>query len=163
MELLVLRIASGKESTVGALFDASAPTPQRPTFLCFTLEDQFRQGPKVHGETRIPAGRYGVKLRTEGRLHSLYATRYGPDWHKGMLWLQDVPGFQWILVHVGNTGADTEGCLIVGDQPTEPVTQRGRLERSTASYERIYPPIAAELVAGRKVWITYLDFDLPQV
>jgi len=34
-------------------------------FLCFTLEDEGREI-KVKGETRIPAGRYQIKLRAEG-------------------------------------------------------------------------------------------------
>ena len=35
--------------------------------------------------------------------------------HKGMLWVRDVPGFEYILIHTGNTDEHTAGCLIVGD------------------------------------------------
>jgi hypothetical protein len=69
---------------------------------------------KVKGETRIPAGRYQVTLRTEGGFHSKYSEKYG-EMHKGMLWVRDVPGFEYILIHTGNTDEHTAGCLLVGN------------------------------------------------
>jgi len=57
---------------------------------------------KVHGKTAIPAGRYRVVLRDS------------PKHGKDTLSLADVPGFQFIDVHAGNTADDTEGCQLVG-------------------------------------------------
>ena len=80
-----------------------------------------------------------------------YAKKF-PDIHKGMLHIIDVPNFQWILIHVGNTELDTMGCLLVG------LTRTGRtIGQSVAAYKKIYPPIAAALTAGKKVFITYND------
>ena len=110
MELDVMRWSSGSESTLGGFFIRE---PDRH-FLCFTLEDEYH-AIKVFGETRIPAGRYRIVLRTVGGNHERYLAKYGPEWHKGMLWLQDVPNFKWILVHAGNTDDDTAGCLLVGN------------------------------------------------
>lgn len=83
-------------------------------FLCFSLEDQIREVPgqpveswKVHGKTAIPAGEYRVTLENSGR--------FGPD----TLTINDVPGFQYIRMHAGNTVADTEGCPLLGMQATE--------------------------------------------
>ena len=83
-------------------------------FVCFGLEDEFRET-KIASETRIPAGTYDVRLRTEGGHHNKYSTRFN-EIHKGMLHIQDVPNFTFILIHCGNTDEDTDGCLLVGSQ-----------------------------------------------
>ena len=152
MELEALRFRSGKEATLGLLLDITGGAKK---FLCFTLEDQF-QPVKVSGETRIPAGRYEVTLRTTGGKHSKYGAR-SPDMHGGMLWVRNVPGFEYILIHVGNDDDDTEGCLLVGDTSVQNVTGRGMIGGSGNAYERIYPLIADRLAAGEKVFITYTD------
>ena len=97
MKLEVLRISSQSDSTNGILFD----TTKGRKFLAYTLEDEYRET-KEKGETRIPAGTYKIKLRKEGGFHGRYTTKYG-SMHKGMLHVQDVPGFDYILIHTGNT------------------------------------------------------------
>jgi hypothetical protein len=149
MNLEVLRYSSGTEATLGLLFG------DNDEFLCYTLEDEARPV-KVTGETRIPAGEYEIKLRTVGGKHAKYATKY-PDIHKGMLWLQDVPGFEYILIHAGNTDGDTEGCLLLGDNATQNVTGEGSIGASVNAYRRVYPQIAAHILAGEKVTIRYID------
>lgn len=124
-------------------------------FSCFVLEDQKREV-KVKGDTRIPAGTYRIILRKEGGHHERYAKKY-PAIHKGMLWLQDVPNFQYILIHVGNTDTDTEGCLLVGDSVTQNTTAKGSLSGSGSAYERIYPLIANEIAKGSVVTIEVFD------
>lgn len=156
MELDVMRWSSGSESTLGGLF---VRTTERH-FLCYTLEDEYRTVKKF-GETRIPAGRYQIKLRTVGGKHERYLDKYGPEFHKGMLWLQDVPNFQWILIHSGNDDGDTAGCLLVGNTQNENVTDDGFIGGSVNAYKRIYPPIAQKLVTGEEVWITYTNLDSP--
>ena len=79
---------------------------------CFGLEDEYREN-KVPGETRIPAGTYTVGLRKGGGFNARYARRYASA-HQGMLQALDVPGFEYILIHSGNTDQDTAGCLLVG-------------------------------------------------
>ncbi len=148
MELTVLRYASGEESTLGLLYIDKK-------FACYTLEDEHRDV-KVMGETRIPAGRYQIKLRTEGLHHQRYKLKF-PDIHKGMLHVTNVPNFQWILIHIGNDDDDTAGCLLVGDTSVSNINQDGRINNSTISYKRIYPIIVDEIPEGREVWITYLD------
>ncbi len=149
MELEVFRFSSGEEATLGLLYGS------HHGFMAFTLEDQY-QTQKVYGETRIPAGRYEIVLRTEGGKHAKYANHYG-EWHKGMLWVKDVPGFEWVLIHVGNDDGDTEGCLLVGDTCVQNITGHGMIGGSRNAYERIYPLIANKLIAGEKVFINYID------
>ena len=132
MKIRLERIASDSESTIGIFFIDGV-------FQCFTLEDEYR-ATKVPGETRIPAGAYRVSLRVNGGLTKKYAARY-PDIHRGMLWLQGVPGFEWIYIHVGNRDEHTEGCILVGDTAS---ASRGDMSigSSVNAYRRIYPMLA---------------------
>ena len=104
MKLQVVRTQFGTDATNGLLF-------VNGLFECYTLEDQY-QAVKVMHETCIPEGTYDIKFRTVGGFHEKYKKRYGAD-HYGMLHLQDVPNFTYILIHAGNTDEHTSGCLIV--------------------------------------------------
>lgn len=161
LEFLALRFSSGAESTLGALFElgirtAYAPPATDRRFLCFLIEDQW-QPSKVPGETRIPAGRYRIRLRRFGGFHARYSARF-PDMHAGMLELLDVPGFTDILVHCGNGDNDTAGCLIVADHAFQNVTARGRVEASEAAYRRVYPRIAQAAARLEGAFITFQDY-----
>ncbi len=151
LQLLNRRISSGSEATLGTLFDVT----DAPAFQCYVLEDQFNE-PKIPGETRIPAGEYQIKFRDEGGMIVRYKNRFA--WHRGMLWLQDVPNFQFVYIHVGNKDDDTDGCLLVGDGQISNVTERGAVTTSVAAYRRLYEKIAERLEAGDEVWITVEDY-----
>lgn len=149
MEMVNQRINGGINCTIGQLYIDCH-------FGCFTLEDEFRST-KVKGKTRIPAGRYRITLRTQGGFHERYRKRFG-DLHKGMLWVRDVPGFEYILIHCGNTHEHTDGCLLVGDTLKANTGGRdGSLSESEVAYRRIYPIIRDALINGDDVWITYRD------
>lgn len=155
MKLEVLRFSSQDDSTLGVLSDVT----DGRKFLAFTLEDEYRET-KVAGETRVPAGTYKITLRTVGGFHTKYAAKYGAM-HKGMLWVRDVPGFEFILIHTGNTDEHTDGCLLVGNTSQQNVTKNGFIGESGDAYKRIYPKIAAALELGEEVTITYVDHDTP--
>ena len=155
--LEVLRYSSGTDSTLGILSEVG---PDGREFLAYTLEDEFREE-KVSAETRIPEGTYDVKLRTTGGFHSRYAAKIG-DWHKGMLHVQDVPGFEYILIHTGNTDEHTMGWLLVADSSTQNITKDGCIGASVSAYKRIYPSIAQWLLDGNILTITYIDYDNPR-
>lgn len=143
------RFHSSAEDTLGLLWIMGK-------FECFILEDQF-QAVKVMKETRIPAGIYEIKLRTEGSHHEKYSKMF-PEFHKGMLHLQDVKGFQFILIHIGNDEEDTDGCLIPGNVPRFNPLGRSRLEESTAAYKRIYQ-IITKMLETERVFIEVVDRD----
>lgn len=135
MRLEVLRFSNGEDSTSGLLFDV---TTER-VFLAYTLEDEYRDN-KIAGETRIPDGVYKIGFRKEGGFHSKYKKRF-PSFHKGMLQINDVPDFDFILIHCGNTDEHTAGCLLVGDSQVNNMVQKnGFIGESTQAYKRIYSP-----------------------
>lgn len=142
MELTVQRIENNGKATTGRLYINGA-------FQCCTLEDEPREV-KVMAETRIPAGRYEIKLRTFGGHHTKYSEKFG--FHKGMLWLQDVPNFKDILIHIGNTEKDTAGCLLVGK-----VVNNFTLLQSTIAYEELYKKVIAAFDKCEEVFITIND------
>ena len=154
MKLEVLRISSESDSSSGLVFDI---TDERK-FLCYSLEDEYRNDKVMH-ETRVPAGTYKILLRKVGGFNAKYTKKYG-DFHKGMLHVQDVPGFEYILIHTGNTDEHTSGCLIVGDsQENNQLMKNGFIGKSVQAYKRIYTPIATALENGEEVTITYVDYD----
>ena len=153
MELEVLRFSSQGDSTLGMLFDT---TDNCRKFLCFTLEDEHRDV-KVRSETRIPEGTYTLKLRKEGGFHNRYAYKYGLE-HKGMIHVQDVPGFEYILWHTGNNDKHTAGCLLLGDTSQQNITKEGFIGSSTVAYKRVYPLIASAIESGEEVKVEYIDF-----
>lgn len=115
--------------------------------VCFGLEDAPR-AVKVPGRTRIPAGTYGIAVRTAGGFHARYAARFGAL-HRGMLQLADVPGFTDILVHCGNAAGDTAGCLLVG-MTADLAPGRMAIGRSVEAYTtRIYNLAIDAALAGQ--------------
>ncbi len=154
MKLQVLRISSEKDSTSGLLFDVT----NGRKFLCYTLEDEYREE-KIKGETRIPAGTYQVVLRKSGGFHNKYVKRYG-KMHRGMLHIINVPGFDYILIHTGNTDEHTAGCLLLGDtQTNNQIAKDGFVGSSGQAYKRVYPKIADAIENGECVTIEYIDYD----
>lgn len=147
MDLLLSRFSSGDESTLGLMFDASGNALR---FLCFGLEDQFND-PKIPGETRIPSGRYRIELRAEGPMHDRYAERF--NFHRGMLWLQDVPDFTYVYIHVGNDDDETEGCILVGDGAQSNVVEDGKVLSSVSAYTRLYRRVLHAINEGEEIWI----------
>ena len=147
MKLQVIRTQLGRDATNGLLFIDGL-------FECYTLEDQY-QAVKVMHETCIPEGTYDIKFRTVGGFHARYTERYGAM-HKGMLWLQDVPGFTYILIHTGNTDEHTSGCYIVGETQNDlDKGKDGFVGNSGVAYKKMYPKIADAILQGDDVEITY--------
>ena len=162
MELEVIRFSSGTDSTNGILLEVDKYTPAphaegyrcKRKFLAYTLEDEYRNE-KIFGETRIPDGTYKLDLRKTGGYHQKYSKRFS-DIHIGMLHVTNVPGFEYILIHCGNTDEHTAGCLLVGDsQENNQITKDGFIGKSTQAYKRIYPKIAEAIKCGEEVMITY--------
>lgn len=146
MLITVRRIKSDRDATLSAIFVDDE-------FQCFGLEDEYREH-KVPGETRIPEGVYPVGVRSEGGFYTRYHERF--SWHAGMLQVMDVPGFEYILIHIGNTDEDTAGCLLVGQGAT--CGDELTVHASTAAYRALYARVYNAAVSGN-LMIEYIDED----
>ena len=111
MNLTLRRTKLKTELTNGQLYieERNGNGVLEDVFFCFTLEDKVREEYgvpvekwKVHGETAIPKGIYEVTLED--------SPKFGPE----TITLNNVPGFDYIRIHSGNSPTDTEGCIIVG-------------------------------------------------
>ncbi len=151
MKLQVIRTQFGKDATNGMLFIDGI-------FECYTLEDQY-QAVKVMHETCIPEGTYDIKFRKVGGFHERYAAKY-KNAHYGMLHIQDVPNFTYILIHSGNTDEHTSGCLIVGEtQQDLDISDDGFVGSSVVAYKKMYSKVANQLLQGKSVTIEYTTID----
>lgn len=138
MKLTLKRIALRPTYTIGKLYIDDA-------YFCDTLEDtvidtnksgKFDHGEqKIKGKTAIPYGTYEIKWT------------YSPRFKKYTPQLMNVPSFEGIRVHAGNTSADTEGCLILGENK-----QVGKVLNSRATINKFYP-IIKEACSNGKVTI----------
>lgn len=140
MRLTLTRMASANGATVGTLTDADGE------HLCYTLEDVVREVPgqpvlawKIRGQTAIPRGTYRVTF--------VNSARFGP----GTLNLCDVPGFESIRMHSGNTVQDTDGCILLGLGATESGTLTGG--SSKPALEKVKAIVHAAIDYGDAVWL----------
>lgn len=138
MELLLKRIARRETYTIGHLYIDGV-------YVCDTIEDKDRglrqdmqpsviRATKRKGVTAIPMGRYRVTLDVKSPKFSQkkYDKTYG--FCGGYLpRLINVPGFDGVLIHVGNTAKDTEGCLLVGKN-----TRVGKVLESRVTFVKLY-------------------------
>lgn len=147
MKLTVVRIKSDRDATLSTIFIDGR-------FQCFGLEDEYREN-KVPGETRIPAGEYKITVRKVGGFHNRYSRKF-PNHHQGMLWVRDVPNFEYILIHIGNTDDNTAGCLLVGNNGN--TSGELTVGNSTGAYKALYAKVIDAAIAG-KLTIEYLDED----
>lgn len=138
----LVRYSSGAHDTLGKLYVQGEE-------VAYTLEDEHRDAP-TSVKTRIPAGTYSLGLRTAGGRHATYLYRFG-DMHKGMLWIQDVPGLPYALICIGNNEADTEGSVLVGTQAIRETEtgERREIWYSEQAYRSLYPRIADHLATGK--------------
>lgn len=135
-------------STTGELWIDGVPQ-------CVTLEDKCRKDSekKVYGETAIPYGEYKITLRKEGTIYEDYKKRFADIRNeRGTLWIRNIPGFEYVLIHVGNYLKDTLGCLLVGSR----IVSDTEIAESTKAYKKVYPIIADALERGEEVTIEYI-------
>ena len=138
MKLTLKRIALRSTYTIGRLYVDG-------NYFCDTLEDTVRDlnkdgkfdngEKKVYGKTAIPYGTYQIKWT------------YSPRFKKYTPQLMNVPSFEGIRIHSGNSSTDTEGCLLLGENK-----KVGMVLNSRATINKFYP-IIKEACSNGKVTI----------
>jgi hypothetical protein len=106
---------------------------------------------KVYGVTRVLCGRYEIKFRTEGHMHEVYKDKY--PWHRGMLELQEVPHFKYVLMHVGNHAGNTLACILTGSHRVN----ADWVDDSEKAYLAFYGYICCLFDMGFRVFINIID------
>ena len=106
MKLDLVRNKEDKEYTEGKLYINGE-------YFCDTIEDKIRDT-KVKNQTAIPAGHYKVIISISNRFKKI------------MPLLLNVPNFEGIRIHSGNTKEDTEGCILVGKKVKEGFVGKSR-------------------------------------
>jgi hypothetical protein len=130
MKLTLKRLELSSQSTIGRLaIDGEDHY--------WTLEDVVRYGPKVPGQTAIPAGTYRVIITPS------------PRFKRPLPLLLDVPGFDGVRIHPGNTASDTEGCILVGMGKSP-----DQISQSRIAFDALFAKIDAACSAGESVYIT---------
>ena len=135
MKLKLNRIALRKTYTIGKLYIDGK-------YFCDTLEDTVRDTnksgkfdngeKKVKGKTAIPYGTYEIKWT------------YSPRFKKYTPQLMNVPQFEGIRIHAGNSSTDTEGCLLLGENK-----KVGMVLNSRATINKFYPIIKEACFKGK--------------
>lgn len=136
MKLRVERKYIGSSYTVGRLeVDGS--------YFCDTLEDRVRDltsEKKVPGQTAIPAGEYDVIVNIS------------PRFKRKLPRLLNVPGFEGILIHRGNTPEDTAGCILVGENKV-----KGKVINSTPYEVKLTAMIERAQSSGEIITIEIIE------
>lgn len=134
MKLTLKRTEKAGKYTAGKLYVDGVP-------FCDTVEDTDRglddsmpldriRSLKVYGETAIPRGTYKVDM------HTVSYKFKGKPWcakYSGIVpRLVNVKGYDGVLIHPGNTNADTLGCILVGE-----AEGRGVVSQSVKTFDRL--------------------------
>ena len=135
MKLTLKRIALRPTYTIGKLYIDDA-------YFCDTLEDTVRDTnksgkfdngeKKIKGKTAIPYGTYEIKWT------------YSPRFKKYTPQLMNVPSFEGIRIHSGNSSDHTEGCLLLGESK-----KVGMVLNSKATIAKFCPIIKDACAKGK--------------
>lgn len=151
MKLLLRRIFKGPKYTIGKLFINGV-------YECDTLEDQDRgltsqmslediKAKKVYGVTAIPTGTYSINMTT---VSPKFKDRAWAKPYKGILpRLENVKGYEGVLIHVGNKAEDTLGCILVGENKV-----KGQVINSTATFYELMTVLLKAQSAGEVIELT---------
>lgn len=114
IKLLVKREFFAETYTIGKLYVDGV-------YFCDTLENPVRpEGVKIPNETAIPYGTYEVIVN------------FSPKFKRVLPRLLNVPMFDGILIHRGNSVKDTSGCILVGENKV-----KGMVLNSTPYEEKL--------------------------
>ena len=151
MEITVIRKYKLSSYTIGKLYIDGE-------YFCDTIEDKDRnlyQGmsedwirqEKVYGETAIPYGRYKITMKVQS---PKFANSKKYEKCKGYIpRLEKVPGFEGVLVHIGNYAKDSYGCILLGENKV-----KGAVVNSTVWFWKFYDILKKAYDEGKDIYLT---------
>ena len=142
MQILIQRHALKAGYTIGRM-------EINGRYFCDTLEDTDRglsdemsedeiAALKVKDATASPTGTYRIDMQTRS-----------PRFGRVLPRLISVKGYAGVLIHSGNTAADTEGCILVGEN-----RERGKVLNSRATLESLLVFLRAAQAEGEEIELT---------
>ena len=151
MKLTLKRIAKRDTYTIGRLYINGE-------YFCDTLEDKDRglkqsmslseiKAKKVYGKTAIPAGEYEITLHIISPKYSKkpwFVKLCGAKMPR----ILNIPGYDGVLIHEGNSDKDTCGCVLVGKN-----TVVGKVLESKNTFAKLYPILKAASDKGERITI----------
>ena len=152
MNLTLKRIARKNGYTIGHLY-------VNGIYFSDTLEDSDRglnssmlldvlKHKKLAHITAIPTGRYQVVMNVVSP--RLSKSKFYKQFGEGRVpRLLNVPAFEGILIHCGNTAKDTDGCILVGKN-----SKVGMVLDSKITYSNLYPLLEAAYKRNERIFIT---------
>lgn len=138
MKLELKRVAKKDKYTIGHLYINNK-------YFCDTLEDPDRgltstmnlteiKAKKIKGDTAVPTGTYKITLDIVSPKYSNFSKYPYVKFCEGkMPRLLNIPGYEGVLIHAGNTQKDTEGCLLVGENKVV-----GKVINSQVTWKKLY-------------------------
>ena len=151
MELKLKRIARKNGYTIGHLyvngiyFSDTLEDSDRGLVSSMPLDELKRK--KLAHITAIPTGRYQVSMNVVSP--RLSKSKFYKQFGEGRVpRLLNVPAFEGILIHCGNTAKDTDGCILVGKNK-----QVGMVLDSKITYTNLYPLLEAAFRRSEKIFI----------
>ena len=125
MKIEIKRLHKTENSTIGELSIDGV-------WECYTLED-IERPVKIKAETAIAKGTYKVIINQSNRFKRL------------MPLLLNVPNFEGVRIHAGNTNHDTEGCILVG---------RTRSKDFIGQSRKAYDTLFAKMQKAKEITLT---------
>lgn len=152
MKLTLKRIAKKDTYCIGKLYINGI-------YFADTIEDKDRglkqsmslsniKKVKVQDKTAIPSGTYEIVLNVISPKYSKQ------DFYKNYAnggrvpRLLNVPGWEGVLIHAGNTAEDSSGCILVGQNKIV-----GQIINSKDTFKKLYKILQS---ANEKIFITIL-------
>jgi hypothetical protein len=131
----------GKGGVIGTL-------SYKDKFVAYTLELEWDDNKQR--KSCIPKGEYLLKFRDFGGYYERYKRKFN-DHEAGMIEITNVDGRGDILIHIGNTVADTLGCVLVGQEVD---SVKSMVYNSTKAYSlNVYPLLAKLLKENKEVYL----------
>ncbi|WP_162415470.1 DUF5675 family protein [Cyclobacterium roseum] len=148
-ELTLLRYLDDGNTSLGLLYLGKQ-------FFCYTLEDTHRDE-KLPGGTRIPEGKYPLSFNPSlTELTKRYRKRF--PWFEYHIEIKNIPNYELVYIHIGNSHQDTRGCILLADGVNTGSSEK-MVTHSQRAFERFYKRIYPKITSQKGLAIKILNED----